>query len=67
MDISGITDFIQTLGFPIACVCYMFYMEGQERKRHSEESKEWTDALHKNTIAITQLTDFIKERLKDDK
>lgn len=67
MDASAITTFIQTLGFPIACVCYLFYSQAKEREQHALESRNWSEALHNNTIALTQLTDFIKERFKDEK
>lgn len=59
MDISGLTTMISTLGFPIACVIYLFYAQAKEREAHAEESKAWTEALHNNTIAITKLTDII--------
>ena len=67
MDPSAITTFIQTLGFPIACVCYLFYSQAKEREQHALESRNWSEALHNNTIALTQLTDFIKDRFKDEK
>ena len=64
--IKTITDFIQQLGFPIACVCYLFYSQSKEREAHAEEAKEWTDALHNNTLAIQKLTDIIAERFNLD-
>lgn len=64
--IKTITDFIQQLGFPIACVCYLFYSQAKEREAHAEESKAWTDALHNNTLAIQKLTDIISERFNFD-
>lgn len=64
MDPSAITTFVQTLGFPIACVVYLFYAQQKEREAHAEESKGWIEAIHNNTLAITQLTDIIKA-LKD--
>lgn len=67
MDPNAITTFIQTLGFPIACVCYLFYSQAKEREQHALESRNWSEALHNNTIALTQLTDFIKDRFKDEK
>ena len=61
MDIMpAITTFIQTLGFPIACVCYLFYAQAKEREAHTAESKAWVEALHNNTLAIQELTDVIK-------
>lgn len=67
MDVNAVTTFIQTLGFPIACVCYLFYSQAKEREQHALESKNWAEALHNNTIALTQLTDFIKNRFNDEK
>ena len=61
--IKTVTDFIQQLGFPIACVCYLFYSQSKEREAHEAESKAWTDALHNNTLAIQKLTDIISERV----
>ena len=63
MDISGITTFIQTLGFPIAFLGYLFYAQSKEREAHDSEAKAWTEALHNNTLAITKLSDIINERL----
>lgn len=63
MDMSAITTFIQTLGFPIACVVYLFYAQSKEREAHEAESKAWTEALHNNTLAITKLSDIINERI----
>lgn len=65
MDPSAITTFIQTLGFPIACVVYLLKLQSKEREAHAEESKAWTEALHNNTLAITKLTDFIMSHIKE--
>lgn len=62
MDITAITTAIQNLGFPIACVIAMFYMLNKEREDHKAESDKWTEAIHNNTIAMTQLTDYIKNK-----
>lgn len=64
--LKPITEFIQQLGFPIACVCYLFYSQAKERQAHEAESKAWTDALHNNTLAIQKLTDIISERFNFD-
>lgn len=66
MDINAITTFIQTLGFPIACVCYLFYSQAKEREAHAAEAQKWTEAIHNNTLALTKLIDIIQE-LKNDK
>ncbi len=64
--LKPLTEFIQQLGFPIACVCYLFYSQSKEREAHEKESKAWTDALHNNTLAIQKLTDIISERFNFD-
>lgn len=64
--LKSLTEFIQQLGFPIACVCYLFYSQAKEREAHEAESKAWTDALHNNTLAIQKLTDIISERFNFD-
>ena len=65
MDVAGITSFIQNLGFPIACVIALFYVLNREREDHKAESEKWTEAIHNNTIAMIQLTDYIKNNNKD--
>ena len=63
MDIQAITTAISTLGFPIFCVIYLLQSQTKERELHAQEAKAWTEALHNNTIALTQLTDFIKSAM----
>lgn len=65
MDINAVTTFITTLGFPVACVVYLFYSNQKERDVHHEESKSWMEALHNNTLALTKLTDIIKDSNHD--
>lgn len=62
MDIQAITTFISTVGFPIACVCYLFMSQSKEREAHEQEARAWTEAIHNNTIAITELTAYIRAR-----
>lgn len=67
MDIAGITQLISQLGFPIACVIYLFWAQQKEREAHATESKAWTEALHNNTLAIQKLTDYIDKIEKGGK
>lgn len=50
-----ITTLISNVGFPIACVCYMFYSQQKEREAHAIESKAWVDALDRNTQVMERL------------
>ena len=63
---DNIIQIIQSLGFPIACVCAMFLMWQKEVKSHAEEidkmrdtleeqSKATVDALNNNTLILTKI------------
>lgn len=56
---EAISTFVSNLGFPISCVCAMFYMWNKEREEHAEEAKRFTDAINNNT----QVMNEIKEAL----
>lgn len=59
MDVNAISQLISNLGFPIVCVCAMFYMWNKERESHREESQKWQEAFTKNTDAINDLATLI--------
>ena len=50
-----IVQIISNLGFPIACVVVMFWMQNKEREAHQAESKEWVDAINRNTIVMEKI------------
>lgn len=50
-----VSQLVSNLGFPIACVCVMFWQQNEERKNHAAESEKWVDALNRNTVAIERL------------
>ena len=50
-----ISQLVSNLGFPIACVCVMFWQQNEERKNHAVESEKWVEALNRNTVAIERL------------
>ena len=50
-----ISQLVSNLGFPIACVCVMFWQQNEERKNHAAESEKWVEALNRNTVAIERL------------
>ena len=53
--ITTISQLVSNLGFPIACVCVMFWQQNEERKKHAAESEKWVEALNRNTVAIERL------------
>ena len=50
-----ISQLVSNLGFPIACVCVMFWQQNEERKNHAAESEKWVEALNRNTVALERL------------
>lgn len=60
--VTTISQLVSNLGFPIACVCVMFWQQTEERKNHAEESEKWVEALNRNTVAIERLCAEIGER-----
>ena len=57
MDVNAIASLITTVGFPIVmCGALMWYI-AKTQTRHKEETKEFTDALNKNTIVLQKLCD----------
>lgn len=61
MDINAVTTLIQSLGFPIVCCGALFWKMNKQDEQHKNEVDKITDAVSQMTIAITQLTDYIKE------
>lgn len=59
MDINAIVQAISTVGFPIAACCIMFWYLQKEQEAHKLEMNAVTDALNKNTLALTELKDLI--------
>ena len=60
MDYTTIQTFISSVGFPIACVCAMFYMLNKEQEQHKQESQTWAQKLTENTEILRELKDLIK-------
>ena len=55
MDANAIASLITTVGFPIVmCGALMWYI-AKSQTQHKEETKEFTDALNKNTIVLQKL------------
>ena len=55
MDVSMVTEFINGVGFPIACVAAMFWMQNQEREQHRHESERGAEAVNNNTQVMARI------------
>lgn len=64
---ADIVTVITNLGFPIAvCVMLMWYIRELINK-HETETKEFTEALNNNTLALQKLCDKLDvERINED-
>lgn len=62
MDVTAITQFVSTVGFPIAACVAMFWMVNKQNDNHKQEIDKMSEALNNNTIALTKLTDKLEER-----
>lgn len=67
MDVlDAIVQFVQNIGFPIACVCAMFWMWDKERTEHKEEAERWAEAINNNTMVMQKLVDRLDGVVKND-
>lgn len=67
MDFATITEFVQQVGFPIACTVALFYLLYQEmqQRQHDSEERAKRDAdfariIAENTAATHSLKDLVK-------
>lgn len=59
-----ITTLITNVGFPIGmCIMLMVYIK-QLGDNHKQETKEFTDALNRNTQVLQSLADKLDEVLR---
>lgn len=61
MDINTITQFIGTLGFPIAACCVLFWYLQKESENHKMEMNNMRDAINSNTSIIAELKSLIQQ------
>ena len=60
MDYGSFFDFINSVGFPIACVVAMWFMLNKEREAHKEESDKMIEALNNNTVVLESLKTMLE-------
>lgn len=58
---TEIVQLISNIGFPIACCVFLFMHLNKSNEQHSADMKMITEALNNNTVAITKLTERIRE------
>lgn len=55
MDVTTVTQFIGSLGFPIVCCGALFWYLVKEKDAHKEEMEELRKSVEANTTAINSL------------
>lgn len=61
---------ISTVGFPIACCCFLLWQNSRQDQYHREQQEKLRETIAENTRSINQLGDLIhkiiaKEDTKD--
>ena len=68
MNIEAIIQMISSVGFPIVATLILGYLLLEEKKDHKEEIATLTEAIHSNTLVMTELKLLLTEiRNKGDK
>ena len=57
MEINTVLQAISTVGFPIVMCCGLLWYIKDQAKVRVEETKQFTEALNKNTLVIQKLCD----------
>ena len=67
MDFKLVIEFIQQVGFPIACTVALFYLLYQEMRQRQKESEErakrdaeFTRIIAENTAATNSLRELVR-------
>lgn len=62
MDVNTITQFVSTLGFPIAVCLICFWYINKREEQHKEEVTELSKAINNNTLVMQKLVDRLGDR-----
>lgn len=63
MDMTGVFTAVGSIGFPIVMCLLMGQYINKVTESHKEESKYFTEAINRNTEAITKLEALISHSL----
>lgn len=60
MDMNAITTIVSSLGFPIACCCFMGWFIYKQQLMHKEEMTKVQEAINNNTLTMQKLLDKLE-------
>lgn len=58
--VQDISTLVSNVGFPIACVCILFWFLWQEWKTHREEAQRFAEAIKNNTVVMQEVKTLIE-------
>lgn len=61
MDFNTVTQFVSTLGFPIAVCLICFWYINKREEQHKEEVTELAKAINNNSMVMQKLTDKLED------
>lgn len=53
--VETIANLINNMGFPIACVICLFFLNYKQAEQHRMESEKWIEAINRNTNVMEKL------------
>lgn len=62
--IQAVITAISTVGFPIACCCFLLWQSSKQDQYHREQMEKLRCTIDENTKTLEKLSDLIKEVLK---
>lgn len=61
MNTQDVLTAISTVGFPIVMCGALLWYCVKQTDTHKEESKQFSDAINNLTLALQQLTDYLRK------
>ena len=64
MELEAITTLITNIGFPIACVIFLFRYLQKREEAHTKDSEKWAETVNNNTKIMVEMTNKMDTMLK---
>ena len=62
---TEIVQAVSTVGFPIACCCFLLWQNSKQDQYHREQMEKLRGTIEENTRMIEKLAELIKGGLKN--
>lgn len=66
MNMNEIVNTIGSLGFPIVCCGALFWFIWKMLEKHDAESKEFAEAINRNSLVIERMTALLESEFSKD-